>query len=995
MVDFLTTIVRATKTVPEREDEEADRLVRPAPKDKPPRRDRRREQVQVDDDPDKEKDPDTSKNYKDIGGSVVRRWAKKKLIRVRDRKTGEPVNVSPKTLKEKSDQYEEIKPEEKPSVEEAVKPETEAAPDTSAEGQVEPKKTKKQKKKEKKEEKAKAKAEAEAKAKAEAEAKAKADKELAAKVVSKWIEERQHKSPAFQSFLDAIPTGDVDPASGEVLVLDPKTKKRVPFDQLDMGAQKALIDEFSARKEKADKEKAQGKEALKKRKQSAELIAKQDPEVREALMTLSDPNSEASQKAKELAKSYKLKDIRLEKLFPQLKGKLPEGMDSIAVAQDVVKSASEYSALPVAEKLGVKDPPRREVSEDEQAKTLTYLMDNLPPEMATALFGRGIHPDDARDLVDHYREARDDLKEASKDPVAYAQQMSEVYTDDPDQVKPPKEWNGKPFHRLSDKEKSEALRAQQMKVLAISAAAKENLAQTFSRRGAPPVLASTLAGGMLLQKADSSEAAKAKQAQKMASMVFDTMMTQGQHIPMSDRAVRGVMKGLDPHTQEIARAFFQANDYHAAKDKYLRGGEYEGLSEFGSARSILKGLRKATQYMDDRAKAYGGGNVARQLFTTRVMDRLRVLSPEKYEVVQRRVDKQESDDYDKAHQEWEREHKAWLERKKKHEEKLPFGGAAPQLKGKSFEEPEPEEPVKPVRYGAHRKPSKKKKDSLWESVFGRSKTASRVADRYHYTISIYPGGLAMAQRSDKEALYHGVEPDKVEPYPDWQPAHQRDLGEADFRLILNTAKKWLQTPVLSQQIEGAVPDQRFRAALDYAIQTGRYNRAINPNLYNMLLARLAGIPEPGPGQTLQTIQGSTCRTPASRRSDMAVKTAQQSKYASEILTRIDKLAKDIQEHHDKWGMSMQEAKAVVNHLDLVADDFEKAAFGEESFLKRQREVMAKVLQRDPDESFMDNYNNIHQPEQTDADEPYMSAYNDDQSSAVETGREENGEPLAP
>ena len=128
---------------------------------------------------------------------------------------------------------------------------------------------------------------------------------------------------------------------------------------------------------------------------------------------------------------------------------------------------------------------------------------------------------------------------------------------------------------------------------------------------------------------------------------------------------------------------------------------------------------------------------------------------------------------------------------------------------------------------------------------------------------------------------------------------------------------------------------------------------------------------------------------------MAVKTAEQSKYASDILGRLDKLAEDIQKHHASWGMTMEEAKGVVNHLDGVADNFEKLAFGEDSLGKRQREVLAAVLQRDTDEPYMDNFQSPTQPVQTDADEPYMSAYNDDQTSAVERGKATNGRPLAP
>lgn len=59
----------ATKSQSEREDEEAARLVRSSPKQKPPRSDSKRNRVQTEDDPDlSSKDKDMSLNYKDVGG---------------------------------------------------------------------------------------------------------------------------------------------------------------------------------------------------------------------------------------------------------------------------------------------------------------------------------------------------------------------------------------------------------------------------------------------------------------------------------------------------------------------------------------------------------------------------------------------------------------------------------------------------------------------------------------------------------------------------------------------------------------------------------------------------------------------------------------------------------------------------------------------------------------------------------------------------------------
>jgi chromosome condensin MukBEF ATPase and DNA-binding subunit MukB len=123
--------------------------------------------------------------------------------------------------------------------------------------------------------------------------------------------------------------------------------------------------------------------------------------------------------------------------------------------------------------------------------------------------------------------------------------------------------------------------------------------------------------------------------------------------------------------------------------------------------------------------------------------------------------------------------------------------------------------------------------------------------------------------------------------------------------------------------------------------------------------------------------------------------AEQIKQADSLLSRLDKVASDIQANHKSWGMSFEAAKSLVNGLDKVADDLETSIFGSESLVARQREVVAKVIQKDSDEKYMDTFNKPTAPIQTDADEPYMSAYADDQSSAVNGGKSTTGRPLAP
>jgi hypothetical protein len=114
-----------------------------------------------------------------------------------------------------------------------------------------------------------------------------------------------------------------------------------------------------------------------------------------------------------------------------------------------------------------------------------------------------------------------------------------------------------------------------------------------------------------------------------------------------------------------------------------------------------------------------------------------------------------------------------------------------------------------------------------------------------------------------------------------------------------------------------------------------------------------------------------------------------------VLGRLDKMAGFIQANHKKWGMDFDTAKDLVNNLDIVADTVEKMAYGEDSMLRRQVEVIkkAEVIERNSDEPYMDTFKNPMQPVMTNADEPYMSAYSDDQSSAVIHGKSEVNRPL--
>lgn len=126
--------VLATKDHYELETEETERLVRPAPKVKPPRHDKMREDVHerdpdTDGDPDLKADPDMSVNYKNVGGSLVERVLARfatepkdkqdkpksnKWVKVRNKVLDVGTRVRPETLIEEPSLYEKKKPNDPP-----------------------------------------------------------------------------------------------------------------------------------------------------------------------------------------------------------------------------------------------------------------------------------------------------------------------------------------------------------------------------------------------------------------------------------------------------------------------------------------------------------------------------------------------------------------------------------------------------------------------------------------------------------------------------------------------------------------------------------------------------------------------------------------------------------------------------------------------------------------------------------------------------------------
>jgi len=1065
-----------TKTPYERETDEAERLVRPAPKVKPPRRDLRRENVQTEPDPDLDsKDKDLSRNRKDIGGSVgarvLSRWAKSlpapagttkrpvpqdklpkapapagassKKVKVRHKDTGKVVEVSEATLKESPGKYEPLK--NKPSLAPAGKSKSVVPKDKLPKAPVPagPEPAKKP---------AEVPAPAsEPKVPAPAENSPKSapsgDDQSARDALHTMASGNPGLESALQDFVkpgsdiyilaDKRPEFPVDQILGprlrgqklppgintlgdmlRVMALSPSTTQpakskgkgkgktptptqvpvsqpagptQVPAQTTTEPSQQPKPFKYQAPVE--DKHDRASRDAL-------QALAKEHPELAAALKDLTKAKSQFGQDAQsnpQFPASMYLEDV--------LKGKdgnrisLPEDIHNLEDLQRVMAlPVAKEEKAPKALKTTPKAPkeekarkwdddsgvdyedveninpaagqPDRPYSKAEADRAMMLALNTFPQETAHAILlsKPRPHPDEINQLVQDYQTASQ-AQVSPKNLDKFGARVSKFFNLDPSQVQPPKtvktaEGEIK-FEDLPPEQKPEAYRKHQMRVVAMSLAAQKMVANSLASTGASKDLAGLL-GEVILT-------GKTKDTSKLAEEAFYKRIHQDDHTPerIPNSTVKKVLgSAINPNARKMAVGYFQSQDYQEARKIFLDPSSKSHISELQHPSEIARGLLKSAEFLRKRSARYPADATPHDvsmLFRDRVMKQLAKLSPTKAQQVQGLLDEQDNAHYEKELQRYHNQSRA--------------GKTGPA-------------PVKPPRYDLQRGTQKQinqAADESWKDFFqlgGRPK-AARVLDRYlegQPSDSTYLVTHAMGNR---KAVYWGIDPNlSRKPYEPSSQLLARDLGEVEFSRILKAAKEWLKAPVLAS--EGGVRDTQLRAALDLAIRKEGCESILHPTLYNMLLARLAGVPE---DQTLLTVTASKRETMSQDK--VTLKTAQ----AENILARLDHMAAEIQSKAEQWGMPFKLAKQLVNTLDKIADDLEGSTFGTDSMLRRQASVLgisktAEVVQHDSDEEYMSSFENPMEPVQTDSDEGYMKAFDDDQSSAVRHGKSTSGRPLA-
>jgi len=870
----------ATKTDLQKQDEEFQRLVRPSPKQKPPRHDLRRERVDLESDPDNE-DPsdkkDRSRNFKDIGGSVIARLvhrARTERIPARSRETGDVVQISPKTLKERPGEYEVVEPEEESSKTEGIEPKEEE-PEAKPEGPTESSK----------------------RTKFYQDAGnalrdlAQGDPKLTNKLKDfgrpdsqiSGLAKENPDFPAAKLFPGVtLPKGlntlgDIKEALANAVKPSKKTKApstkpppaEVPQESPEAKAQTEEPPSATEEPPAAPKKKEPPKPP------SPRAQAPQEaPEAKEPPTKAKAPKSKkgpGTPPQKPEAKPEAQKPQR-----PKEEGDLESPKSGVEVLDHIPTKAELYQ---------IKKPPRREVSSDERQAALSLLMDTFPPNISSELIAKNIHPDDVRELVRSYGAAK---AAGPKNLDRLVSTVSKVYQTDPDEVDPPTEGLNAQgatvsFDQLTPEEQAEATLKHQLQVSALSLAAHDILTDKLSQKGAisgrarvPSNLASTLADNILRPPDPSNVAAIASETFKAA--------LEGGGGSLSSKSAKALLTRISkyPGAKEIATAYMQAADYTQAKTEFLDSAE---ISEWDRPGKIVKGLGKAEEFFRKRNAEYGtsGEHPAARMFRQRVVNRLNALDPTKAKAVRGRLAELEKSEYADQVKDWHEAMKGYLERKKEHAQAHAEYLSNPQ--GKSppgpFLDIAPTEPAKPAHsfdkeegsklWSDLREPSKKPKpakpatpktlestetpeqiaavaDEAWDKAQQeQGKTASAV-DRFTYSLR------SVMAPSAKTSVYHGIDPKTNRPkaYEGWSQFHQRDFGEKDVQAILASAQDWLKSPLLTVAVNEMVPDAKLRAALDLAIYTGPYNGAIPAKTYDELLAKFAGVKEPGRGETLLT-----------------------------------------------------------------------------------------------------------------------------------------------
>lgn len=618
--------VRATKDHYERETEETERLVRPAPKVKPPRDDKKREDVRerdpdTDGDPDLKGDPDMSVNYKNVGGSladrVLARFATEpkdeqdkpkshKWVKVRNKELDVGTRVRPNTLMEEPSLYEKTLPNEPPERDKgkprpARKPERPHYhkepiphppwPDPRPMPKHPPRPVRPPK-------------------------------------PVKPVPVRQYPEP--ENPPEPKPPGWVPerrkPASTLVVARFLEARE--------FPSQEALTEYLKAHPD-ADPKEHTVKET-EERPQAPEETSGQQPA------------GEQPPKTKE--KKPKKEDAILQGVVPEEKPKAEESATPSSEEKPKEKGKGKDKGKEETEAPKGPQPKRRKPSKEELEAMKQDIATSFSLAVGSKLLAANLHPDD-------YQRIKASAAVAAQVPLSMDKLDERVEElrqlpggGDPSKVPPPKQAKNRegemvPFESLPKEEQAEAWAQFRNEVVAAHIGAQAQVATTYRKAGMPDGLSRALT--------------QAKFGQVSPDAVWERVLETGErdHVTPKSRA-RLIDKLKSDQDKALATRFFQGQDYLDVRDQFLNPTSESGVSEFSSSTEIKKALQMGSAMLAERAKAYPeefrDPNVASQ-FRWRILRKLEALDPHKATIIQKAVDDMDADDYERATKEWRRQ----------------------------------------------------------------------------------------------------------------------------------------------------------------------------------------------------------------------------------------------------------------------------------------------------------------------------------------------------
>lgn len=203
--------------------------------------------------------------------------------------------------------------------------------------------------------------------------------------------------------------------------------------------------------------------------------------------------------------------------IPELKGY--DFPEGVDFLRELVTAARQIYKTPPAQK------ERRKFSEQERIRALSQIVSQFPPDVAKGLMDQKLHPDDVTELVSTYHVAREAKPKNTQDALDMVK--GSYATSPADVLKPPRYGRSKvtgeevPFEELSAEEQADAMQKHRIRTVAISLAAREAVVERLAKKtDASEEAIGPVADFLLRKPANETPEQRGVRAQRAAKNAF-------------------------------------------------------------------------------------------------------------------------------------------------------------------------------------------------------------------------------------------------------------------------------------------------------------------------------------------------------------------------------------------------------------------------------------------------------------------------------------------